>query len=161
MISHRQTPACASIHLLSTKLRLPAALFVCNRVVDVSFILDMVLQALMGFWDKKRQRWESSLGPVLWRYCRTWLLLDIISAAPFDVVAMLLSSQTLSKFKVSLGPDGVSLMPWCQPNRTCYLQLVQSMCSVACLISRARPSEQQGTLHHISVTGASRVKVLM
>eukprot|EP00891_Asterochloris_glomerata_P005349 jgi/Astpho2/5349/Aster-x1289 len=76
------------------------ALFVCNRVVDVSFILDMVLQALMGFWDKKRQRWESSLGPVLWRYCRTWLLLDIISAAPFDVVAMLLSSQTLSKFKV-------------------------------------------------------------
>lgn len=111
MISHRQTPACASIHLLSTKLRLPAALFVCNRVVDVSFVIDMVLQALMGFWDKKRQRWESSLGPVLWRYCRTWLLLDIISAAPFDVVAMLLSSQTLSKFKVSLGPDGVSLGP--------------------------------------------------
>ena len=89
-------------------MHLSAALFFCNRVVDVSFIFDMVLQALMGFWDKKRQRWETSLGPVLWRYCRTWLLLDIISAAPFDVVAMLLSSQTLSKFKVRLGPHGAS-----------------------------------------------------
>ena len=102
------TPAYAIIHAQSPPLHLSAALFICNRVVDVSFIIDMVLQALMGYWDKKRQRWETSLGPVQWRYCRTWLLLDVISAAPFDVVAMLLSSQTLSKFKVRLGPQGVS-----------------------------------------------------
>ena len=104
-----QTPTNANkVSFRSAPLHLSAALFICNRVVDVSFIIDMVLQALMGFWDKKRQRWETSLGPVLWRYCRTWLLLDIISAAPFDVVAMLLSSQTLTKFKVRSEPHSVS-----------------------------------------------------
>ena len=77
----------------------PAALFGINRFVDVCFLADMFIQALLGFLDRKRQRWETRPRKTIKRYCKRWLVIDTLSVLPYDAVVVLIPSH--NKLKVT------------------------------------------------------------
>ena len=79
-----------------------AALFWINRVVDLCFLMDMFVQALMGYLDRKRNRWEVRPKVTIKRYCRTWLLPDTLSVIPYDTIAFCIPNYTFAKLKVKL-----------------------------------------------------------
>ena len=75
------------------------ALFVINRLVDLGFILDMIANFLLGYvtdegfvWDRKK---------IAARYVKSWFFIDLISILPFDIVGLVVKSQSVSQLKVS------------------------------------------------------------
>ena len=70
-----------------------AVLFGINRVVDVCFLADMFIQALLGYLDKKRNRWESRPRVTIKTYCKHWLLIDTLSLIPYDAIVILVPSH--------------------------------------------------------------------
>ena len=80
----------------------PAALFGINRFVDFCFLADMFIQALLGFLDRKRQRWETRPRKTIKRYCKRWLVIDTLSVLPYDAVVVLIPSHDKLKVTHSL-----------------------------------------------------------
>lgn len=60
----------------------------------------MFVQALMGYLDRKRNRWEARPRVTIRRYCRTWLLPDTLSVIPYDAIAFCIPNYTFAKLKV-------------------------------------------------------------
>ena len=77
-----------------------AVLFGINRCVDACFLADMFIQALLGFLDKKRNRWEGRPRVTIKTYCKHWLAVDMLSVAPYDAIVIL--APTHLKLKVML-----------------------------------------------------------
>ena len=67
--------------------------------MDVCFLADMFIQALLGFLDRKRQRWETRPRKTITRYCKRWLVIDTLSVLPYDAVVVLIPSH--NKLKVT------------------------------------------------------------
>ena len=86
------------VALLETELD---ALFFVNRLVDLVFVSDMV----MNFFLMYRENAELGGGMVRDKkrirrhYLRGWFALDFISILPFDIVAFALRSSSLGKMK--------------------------------------------------------------
>lgn len=59
----------------------------------------MFIQALLGFLDRKRQRWETRPRKTIKRYCKRWLVIDTLSVLPYDAVVVLIPSH--DKLKVT------------------------------------------------------------
>lgn len=59
----------------------------------------MFIQALLGFLDRKRQRWETRPRKTITRYCKRWLVIDTLSVLPYDAVVVLIPSH--DKLKVT------------------------------------------------------------
>lgn len=85
-------------------------LFVINRCVDACFLADMFIQALLGFLDKKRNRWEGRPRVTIMTYCKHWLAVDMLSVVPYDAIVILVPSHL--KLKVMLRPVSVHM---CMP----------------------------------------------
>ncbi|KAA6426426.1 MAG: voltage-gated ion channel superfamily [Trebouxia sp. A1-2] len=60
----------------------------------------MFIQALLGFLDRKRQRWETRPRKTIKRYCKRWLIIDTLSVLPYDAVVVLIPSH--AKLKINL-----------------------------------------------------------
>ena len=69
--------------------RFALALFVLNRVCDLTFVADVVLQFNLIYVDTVTQRAERSRGVIARNYLRGAFAVDIISTIPFDLVASL------------------------------------------------------------------------
>ncbi len=69
-----------------------SALFALNRVCDVLFLADILLQFNMAFVDPVSQRKERSRRMIAARYARGAFLMDLISTIPFDLIASLADS---------------------------------------------------------------------
>ena len=70
----------------SNHVRVAAVLFGINRFVDACFLADMFIQALLGYLDRKRNRWETRPRVTIMRYCKRWLVLDTLSVLPYDAM---------------------------------------------------------------------------
>lgn len=86
-----------------------AALFYINRIVDACFLADMFIQALLGYLDRKRHRWETRPAVTIRRYCKRWLILDTLSVLPYDAVVILIPSHV--KLKVTTYVSAQSSQP--------------------------------------------------
>lgn len=75
--------------------------------MDLCFLVDMFIQALMGYLDRKRNRWEVRPRVTIKRYCCTWLLPDVVSVVPYDAIAFCLPNYTVAKLKVMAIPAGL------------------------------------------------------
>ena len=64
------------------------ALFVLNRLVDLSFIADIFLNFFLAFEDKESLQWVFSHRRIAKRYLRGWFLIDVASILPFDSLAL-------------------------------------------------------------------------
>lgn len=79
-----------------------AVLFGINRCVDACFLADMFVQALLGFLDKKRNRWEGRPSVTIKTYCKHWLVVDLLSVVPYDAIVILAPSNLKLKVMLSL-----------------------------------------------------------
>ena len=62
----------------------------------------MFVQALLGFLDKKRNRWEARPKVTIKTYCKHWLAVDLLSVVPYDAIVILVPSQLKLKVMLSL-----------------------------------------------------------
>ena len=79
-------------------------LFVINRLVDLTFIIDMCIQFLTMYRPRNGgseqtealSQWEHRLRPIASRYLKGWFAVDVLSVFPciFDIVALVDGSAT-------------------------------------------------------------------
>jgi hypothetical protein len=63
-------------------------IFIINRVVDIFFLMDMVLNFFLAYREPAYSggRWITSRTRIAWHYIQTWFFFDIISVVPFDLI---------------------------------------------------------------------------
>ena len=115
----RQWDSVTSIALIFTALVTPYevaylppngadALFIINRLVDLVFVADMVLQFCLMYQISSSAlegvRWEEEAGNIARHYLRGWFGMDLFSVAPsiFDIMPVVQgqSGGSLSQLKV-------------------------------------------------------------
>ena len=66
-------------------------LFITNRLVDLFFSIDMVLNFFMAYQEAayKGGMWVTHRGKIARTYLRSWFVIDVISVMPFDVLTRL------------------------------------------------------------------------
>ena len=72
-------------------------LFYINLVVDIYFLVDLLVNFNLAFYDRERDRWVLNLWPIAVEYIKGWFFLDLISCFPFEAVVMLQSGATFGE----------------------------------------------------------------
>jgi potassium voltage-gated channel Eag-related subfamily H protein 7 len=75
-------------------------LFVVNRMVDIGFIADMIIQCFVSYVDLETNQKIHNMSKIRARYFRGWFTLDLISVLPFDSVAMAVNDSSFARLKV-------------------------------------------------------------
>ena len=81
------------------------ALFIFNRVLDVVFIYDILMnffikiEVTSGPMGKRTLRTRAEIARY---YIKTWFLIDVVSVLPFGLVSWILGSEQISRYKDSL-----------------------------------------------------------
>lgn len=71
-----------------------------NRVIDIAFVVDMVLQFFIVKWMSPRQRFTQSLRETSWVYVRGWLLIDFLSVFPWEFVGGMLNDESVQSLSL-------------------------------------------------------------
>jgi hypothetical protein len=76
-------------------------LFYINRVVDLVFLADLVIQFFLAYPDTHHgHRLIKSLSKIRAQYLRGWFAIDVVSLIPFDIIASLTNFNTLVLVRV-------------------------------------------------------------
>ena len=75
-------------------------MFVINRLVDLSFTIDMALNFVTGRFKSEAAVWVTSFRALSRRYLKSWFWVDVVSVLPFDVVGVAINSSDVSKLKI-------------------------------------------------------------
>eukprot|EP00937_MAST-01D_sp_MAST-1D-sp2_P006894 g6894.t1 len=70
------------------------ALFWVNRVIDLVFAVDIVLNFFIAY-RQPDGKWVTNKRLIARRYVRGWLAIDVISIIPFDLIALLAENKEL------------------------------------------------------------------
>jgi potassium voltage-gated channel Eag-related subfamily H protein 7 len=86
------------VALLTTQLNF---LFVVNRLIDLVFTVDMVMQFFLIFRESTELGggWIRDRGRIRRHYLKGWFTIDLVSILPFDIVAFALKDGALGKMK--------------------------------------------------------------
>ena len=78
-----------------------SALFGINRLVDLIFIKDMIMQFFVAYVDTAvGARLVKDLGRIRRKYLCSWFVIDLVSILPFDVLSQIFEDQPwLSQMK--------------------------------------------------------------
>ena len=68
------------------------ALFALNRVCDLLFLGDILLQFNLAFVDGATQRVERARRSIAWRYVCGSFVVDVVSTIPFDLISTLVDA---------------------------------------------------------------------
>lgn len=71
-----------------------------NRVIDIAFVVDMVLQFFIVKWVSTRQRFTQSLRETSSVYVRGWLLIDFLSVFPWEFVGGVLNDESVQSLSL-------------------------------------------------------------
>ncbi|OMP01238.1 hypothetical protein CCACVL1_03133 [Corchorus capsularis] len=71
-------------------------LSITNNVVNACFAIDIILTFFVAYIDKTSYLLVDEPGKIAWRYGRSWLLFDVISIIPAEVVRAILPSSVPS-----------------------------------------------------------------
>ena len=69
-------------------------LFALNRVCDLVFLLDILVQFNLAYIDPISQRIERNRRALADRYLHSGFVLDALSTIPFDLIAALVDANT-------------------------------------------------------------------
>ncbi|KDO27239.1 hypothetical protein SPRG_07488 [Saprolegnia parasitica CBS 223.65] len=72
------------------------ALFVLDRIVDLSFLTDMIFNFMTPYVDKETNQLVEDPSMIISHYARGWFLADFVSILPFDFVGMFLGTDSSS-----------------------------------------------------------------
>jgi potassium voltage-gated channel Eag-related subfamily H protein 7 len=67
-------------------------LFVANRIVDLFFLADLVINFMTGSFSVRKGRWITTHSGIAKAYLSGWFWIDFISVIPFDMAEMVLAS---------------------------------------------------------------------
>jgi hypothetical protein len=76
------------------------ALFGINRVVDVTFIVDMFITFMTPFVDPVLGIWVLSHLLIARNYLRFWFWIDFVSIIPFDLIALLIQDNNIKGIRL-------------------------------------------------------------
>lgn len=77
------------------------ALFFINRIVDCLFLVDLLIQFNLGYFESggnKQPVYQRS--KIAARYIFGWFLVDVISIVPFDIIGFVVGSEAVSRLKI-------------------------------------------------------------
>ena len=71
------------------------ALFVINRLIDLIFFCDLVIQFFLAYQNgpDKGNTWVKSLPMIRKRYLKGWFAIDLVSVLPFWIIEMMVDGQ--------------------------------------------------------------------
>lgn len=75
------------------------ALFFVNRIIDLFFISDMVIQFFLMFRDEEKGVLVKKHELIIRVYTRGWFWIDLIAILPFDMIGVVASSDDLNNLK--------------------------------------------------------------
>lgn len=75
-------------------------LFIINRIVDVCFGIDMILQFNLMFLDVKTNVWITDRWRIARHYVFGSFLIDLCSILPFDTIGMAMKDGDIQKLKI-------------------------------------------------------------
>lgn len=75
------------------------ALFFINRLIDLFFVCDMVLQFFLMYRDEEKGILIKDQNEIIKNYMRCWMWIDIMSILPFDMIGYFMQSESLNKAK--------------------------------------------------------------
>mmetsp|Transcript_62218 Transcript_62218/g.181676 ORF Transcript_62218/g.181676 Transcript_62218/m.181676 type:complete len:731 (+) Transcript_62218:48-2240(+) len=80
------------------------SLFVINRVVDVIFLIDIMLNFYLAVEIQRPHRGGSIIlrdpHRIRCRYLKTWFLIDVLSTFPFDILSVVLDVDVFRRAKI-------------------------------------------------------------
>jgi len=89
------------VALLSTQID---ALFFLNRIIDIFFLKDMVMNFFLSYWEESvvgaSGMWVKDLKKIQVKYLRSWFWIDFISILPYDILGFMNASGSVSKLKI-------------------------------------------------------------
>jgi hypothetical protein len=115
-------------------------LFWVDRLVDLLFAFDVLINFNLAYYDVARARMITGRSQVAWTYARTSALADIVSTIPFDVIGQSVGTQGAEKLKVLRILRCVAKrMPYarCKLTRAPLLAPASSGCSSCCVCCAA------------------------
>jgi len=86
---------------LAFEIEISGAEFVFDRIVDVSFIIDMVFSFFTAYYDPKAEQMVSARGKIASNYLKGWFLPDFLASVPMDSVAKLFMDDSENSAKRS------------------------------------------------------------
>ncbi|MCO5565167.1 hypothetical protein L7F22_018840 [Adiantum nelumboides] len=72
---------------------LPANFFVVDYIVDAFFALDIIVTFFVAYLDRKTYLFVDKHSKIAVRYMSTWLVLDVASSIPFQVLTLLVTGK--------------------------------------------------------------------
>merc|ERR1719316_528812 len=87
------------VGFLETKLD---ALFVVNRIIDVIFVKDMIMNFFVKLTvrTKTSTLWLRDQKKIVKHYLKGWFVIDFISILPFDIIGFVYDDPAIQKMKV-------------------------------------------------------------
>eukprot|EP00873_Tetraselmis_striata_P010258 jgi/Tetstr1/430522/TSEL_020321.t1 len=76
------------------------SLFWINRGVDCIFLVDLILQFFMMFYDEEDDIWVTDQRRISLTYLKSWFMVDLFSILPFDALGVVLEQDNLNKLKI-------------------------------------------------------------
>ena len=85
------------VAFMTTKIN---ALFFINRVVDLNFLADIVLNFHVAIPDPVNGQLIFHQPTIARHYLRGWLTVDVVSVMPYDLISLLTDNSSLGSLKV-------------------------------------------------------------
>lgn len=74
--------------------------FFLNRIIDVSFFVDLVFNFLTARFNEEEGVWIYTFPQIACIYLSSWFTIDLVSILPFDVVGMSFDAEIVDSFRV-------------------------------------------------------------
>jgi len=74
-------------------------LFWINRVVDLFFLVDIIFTFFIPFRDPDTNVWVTDHKKIAIRYLKGWFWIDLLSILPFDILGVVLDSDSVQTLK--------------------------------------------------------------
>ena len=69
-------------------------LFFVNRFFDIVFVMDIVVNFHLGYFDKDQRVWVLDKSKIRHHYICGSFVLDVVSTFPFDIVGVIMPAPT-------------------------------------------------------------------
>lgn len=77
------------------------ALFFINRLIDLCFLKDLVLNFRLAYFESTGGRTlVTDLKKIAHRYLKGWFWVDLVSIIPFEVIGLVVGSDVVSRLKI-------------------------------------------------------------
>ncbi|OQS07281.1 voltage-gated ion channel superfamily [Thraustotheca clavata] len=75
-------------------------LFIIDRVVDFSFLMDMIFNFMTPYVDKETNQLVEDPQMIIGHYIKGWFVADFVSILPFDLIGMYLPTDNGSSLNI-------------------------------------------------------------